>query len=511
MHLAHLSDAELLSSLSTVCLQARQLLAHLLVHLIEVERRQLDLGSACSSLYDFCQRRLGMSENEAVRRIEAARLVKRFPVLLEHLQRGHIHLTAMLLIRRHVTEDNVEELVEAVRGKTKDEVLKLLAARAPRSDVMPTITPLPGGSALAAGPAANPALGDGLPSPAKVSSSARIEPLSATRHRLELTIGDDVRAKLERARDLLGHRVPDGNLELVIDRALDALLAKLEKERLGKSSRPRCAPRQGGEDGQIGKHGQHREDRQAGEGGQIGKNGQHGEDRQAGEDGQIGKNGQHGEDRQGGDRRKIPQAVRRAVFERDGERCTFIDADGNRCNSRERLELDHIVCRAHGGEDTALNLHVRCRPHNLYLAVQALGRAYVERRIRLRQRRSSAALAGAPKGSTQPPARAPLALEDPATAHLAPVACSTSDPMKGGASDSACVRSAPPIKGATAATRNAFSSRSEQPLDVARRALTRMGFRDADVRRALVHVGASFTEPPPLTELLKSAIAVLTR
>jgi hypothetical protein len=69
-------------------------------------------------------------------------------------------------------------------------------------------------------------------SPAQVAV-ARIEPLAPSRYRLELTVSDDVRAKLERARDLLGQSVPDGNLEAVLDRALDTLLAKLEKERPG--------------------------------------------------------------------------------------------------------------------------------------------------------------------------------------------------------------------------------------------------------------------------------------
>ena len=79
MTLTNLSDAELLSSLSVVWVETRRLLGRLLLHLIEVEERRLDLRSACSSLYDFCQRRLGLSESAAVRRIEAARLVRRFP------------------------------------------------------------------------------------------------------------------------------------------------------------------------------------------------------------------------------------------------------------------------------------------------------------------------------------------------------------------------------------------------------------------------------------------------
>jgi hypothetical protein len=119
MTLANLSDEALLSSLSAVCSDTRRLLARLLLHLIEVEARRLDLRSACSSLYDFCRRRLGMSESEAVRRMEAARLVRRFPSLLGHVERGEIDLTALLLLRDHFTDDNVGDLVAAIAGKTK--------------------------------------------------------------------------------------------------------------------------------------------------------------------------------------------------------------------------------------------------------------------------------------------------------------------------------------------------------------------------------------------------------
>ena len=310
MTLANLSDEELLSSLSAVCFEARRLLGRLLLHLIEVETRRLDLRSACSSLFDFCQRRLGMSEGEAVRRIEAARLVKRFPSLLGHVERGEIHLTALCLLRDHFTDDNVHELIAAASGKTKRELQELLAARAPKADVLPTITALP----------AQP-VSPSSPSPAQVPA-ARLEPLAPTRHRLELTVSDDVRAKLERARDLMSHRIRRNDLETVLDHALDALLAKLEKERVG--------------DG-------------------------------------------------------IPRAVRREVFERDGERCTFTDDRGNRCPARADLEIDHIVPRARGGTNDAENLRVVCRA-----AQQALRRASLRPRSRGGADSPSPAQVGAP-------------------------------------------------------------------------------------------------------------------
>jgi len=104
MKLADLSNEELLSGLDALVGQGRILLARLLAHLGEVEDRRLDLQSAYSSLFDFCVRRLRMSDDEACRRVAAWRLVRRFPLALGMIERGEIHLTALLLLREHLTD-----------------------------------------------------------------------------------------------------------------------------------------------------------------------------------------------------------------------------------------------------------------------------------------------------------------------------------------------------------------------------------------------------------------------
>src|SRR5690606_6265068 len=50
---------------------------------------------------------------------------------------------------------------------------------------------------------------------------ARVEPLSPARFKLELTMDQAMKEKLERARDLLSHAVPDRDIVRVLDRALD--------------------------------------------------------------------------------------------------------------------------------------------------------------------------------------------------------------------------------------------------------------------------------------------------
>jgi hypothetical protein len=86
-------------------------------------------------------------------------------------------------------------------------------------------------------------------------------------------------------------------------------------------------------------------------------------------------------------RRHVPRAVRREVYARDDEQCTYVDAEGNRCPARGFLELDHIHAKALGGSDEAANLRLRCRAHNRLHAEEVFGREHVLQQIHLRHRK----------------------------------------------------------------------------------------------------------------------------
>ena len=342
-----LSNGELLARLEAHVGNGHVWQAGLVAYLAEVEERRLHLEVACSSMFDFCVHRLGMSDGEAHRRLIASRLVRAFPRVLGYLERGGVHLCALALLRDHLNEENHEELLRAATGKTVRAVQEMLAARCPKPDVPPRIEPLAPQAEL---PIAPPT----AERPATSKPRPRVEPLSASRYRVELTVSGEAKEKLERIEDLMRHRNPSGDLEVIVEQALDLLLAKLEKERLGKVTRPRKAkaPAATEQTDQTDPT-------------------EHAEATSASDD----------------PSRWIPQEVRRAVFERDGERCTYVDARGRRCACRAFLELDHVVPFARGGKPTVENLRVRCRAHNRWYAGQQFGRAHVEERIHLRQRK----------------------------------------------------------------------------------------------------------------------------
>jgi 5-methylcytosine-specific restriction endonuclease McrA len=76
--------------------------------------------------------------------------------------------------------------------------------------------------------------------------------------------------------------------------------------------------------------------------------------------------------------RHIPNAIKRAVLERDGQRCTFVDERGQRCSATHRLEFHHRDPYALGGEHSVDNITLLCAAHNAWAARQDFG-ARVER------------------------------------------------------------------------------------------------------------------------------------
>src|SRR5215212_3134707 len=96
--LSALGDRELLDNLRRIVDRSNAVTAELVAHLAEVDRRRLYLRAACSSLHSYCTSRLRLSDAEAFKRIQAARLVRRFPGVLELLQTGALHLSALVTL-----------------------------------------------------------------------------------------------------------------------------------------------------------------------------------------------------------------------------------------------------------------------------------------------------------------------------------------------------------------------------------------------------------------------------
>ena len=233
--LSHVSDPELIHGLTTLVAQDRTTTARLLAHLAEFDARKLYLPAAYPPMFAYCVHELRLSEDAAYKRIQAARAARQFPALFPALADGRLHLAAVCLLAPHLTPGDADELLGAAAGKRKAELEEWLAQRFPRAELLPMVEALPTWA-----PPPNPRLAPGqvgnepgareladqhVPEPvAAAAPRSKLAPLAPERYALQLTIDGSTYQKLRYAQELLGHRIPSGDLAQVLDRALEALI-----------------------------------------------------------------------------------------------------------------------------------------------------------------------------------------------------------------------------------------------------------------------------------------------
>lgn len=323
-----LADSELLTEVARVAACERKTTTHLVALLAELDARRLYLGQGCSSLFTYCTEVLHLSEHAAYNRIQAARAARRFPLILERLADGSIHLTAVRLLEPHLTSENHRNVLDAAQHKSKREIELLIARLHPQPDVRPSVRKLPNPAPvgqpvekLHAGIVPNLESVSLSPAP-KLPAPARptvVSPLTPERYKVQFTVSKETYDKLRRVQDLMRHRIQNGDPAAIFDRALTALLSELERTKLAAAKQPRNTTATSA----MSRH--------------------------------------------------VPAAVKRAVWARDGGRCAFVGTHG-RCSETGFLEFHHRVPYADGGETSIENLEMRCRAHNAYEAERYFGR-----------------------------------------------------------------------------------------------------------------------------------------
>lgn len=208
--LAALSDDELVEQVKDLAACERRASVALIRSLVEFDARRLYLREGCSSLFTYCTQVLHLSEGSAYNRIETARAARRYPSVLEALDRGDVTLTAVRLLAPYLTPANHEEVLQAARHKSKQEIQELIASINPRPAV-PTV----------------------------IRRVAFVTPLAPERYLLQVTLTRETHEKLRRAQMLARHAVPDGDVGSILDRALALLVDHLERRRFAQTASPR--------------------------------------------------------------------------------------------------------------------------------------------------------------------------------------------------------------------------------------------------------------------------------
>jgi hypothetical protein len=192
----------------------------------------------------------------------------------------------------------------------------------------------------------------GGPSLGRAPVASSLVPLSKGRYKVQFTASQSLADKFNEAADLLRNQLPNGELAIIVERALDLLIAERKKQRFAQTSKPRMPPLAAADSEPT-----------------------------AGKAVPATPTTWAEPPAPKPNTRHISQALRRQVYERDAGRCCFVSPDGRQCGARGNLEFHHITAFARGGEATLDNICLICRAHNALAAERDYGRDYVQRCI----------------------------------------------------------------------------------------------------------------------------------
>jgi len=133
-----LSDKALLQQTLLLVKREKEILSEILLHLQEVQRRRLFCDIGYGSLFQYCVKQLGYSEDQTYRRINALKLVKEIPAVQEQIAKGELSLStlgvAQSLFKADATVDK-KEVLNALIHKSKREAEVIVKSFSPKIEV----------------------------------------------------------------------------------------------------------------------------------------------------------------------------------------------------------------------------------------------------------------------------------------------------------------------------------------------------------------------------------------
>jgi hypothetical protein len=322
-----ISDSELLSLTKRLASEERRIGIEVLHHLREIDARKLFASLGFSSLFVYCTTELGYSEGGAYRRIATMRLLRDVPEYESKLEEGAVSVATLSQVQSFLVQEkrqlgktySTKEkllLLAQVEGKSSQQTERLLA----------TVSP-------------------------QVARAEKARIISADETEIRFTAGRELMGKIERLKNLLGHKPGTQSFAGLINELTEIAIKKLDPmAQVGRSKKKKNKVSESAPPDQSMQSLPQVEVVQPKKSLPLVEV----ESKKA--------------------TRYISVAVTRAVWSRDGGQCTFINSKNKqRCACRHALELEHILPFATGGNSSAENLKLLCPAHNLHAAVQAYG------------------------------------------------------------------------------------------------------------------------------------------
>jgi 5-methylcytosine-specific restriction endonuclease McrA len=283
------------------------------INLMETFRGFAELGF--SSMYAYLTTGLGYSEDAAYRRLAAARLLKKSPLIKEKIKNGKLNLTQaakiQTLTKNYSDSEEIERIVSLVENKSLFETETVLATEL---GVIPKM-------------------------------SENLKPQKDNSVRIEITFSEEQFKKLQTVKSLLSHQCPNNSLLETLEELCDQFLSKHALKPIAPATK--VAEDVAGE--KI----------DALDANNLKKNERKNISDKPTQCLRVTKASQKAKSRY------IPINIRRAIYRRAQGKCEFVGKENLHCESTYQLQFDHkIPLSLHGGSELE-NTRLLCRTHNL--------------------------------------------------------------------------------------------------------------------------------------------------
>ncbi len=364
-----LDDKTLLAGMRLIAGNVRAEQVRGLEHLAEIEARKAYVPEGFASLWAYCRDELKFSESVTSRWTRALKATRRFPMILESLGAGRISLCAVAMLADHLTDENWAAVVARAEGRTKIEVLEIIAALAPQPAKKDVITArhFSGRSELSS--SAAPALALDL-TPARPAPRPVVTPKAPEVWRIAFDASVATKKKLERLRELRAGKALDD----VLGEALDSFLEKIDPERRHvrrerRRERQTAPCPQKAAAAPVPPMSTSNAPMSASTSSAVAPVAPVTPMSASNTPAVSPAAPKSASDSPAAvpatpRRKAVPAATRDAVSARDGSRCTFVAGSGRRCASRSFIDLDHIHPVAFGGGNAPENLRALCQAHH---------------------------------------------------------------------------------------------------------------------------------------------------
>ena len=306
LNLKNLSNDELLLRTENLVQTERKIMHLVLTHILEIMDRKLYADLDFDSMYTMMTKKYGYSEPSALRRIDAAKLLKKVPEVADRLMSGALNLSQAVQLQKcliseamkgeSVSEIRTHEILDQLENCNGFETKQLLAKE--------------------------------FDMPLKVQEIVR--PQKDESVRLEITFTKDEFEELNKAKSLMSHIVHNGSWAEVIS----VMARKFNESKLGKSSGS-LRPPLGSATEAVGS-----------------------KSKTVSAPSPITK------------RPHISVHLKRKLYADAQGCCQYQSPDGKRCGSKFQVQIDHVTPVTWGGKSSAENLRLLCRTPNLLAARQ---------------------------------------------------------------------------------------------------------------------------------------------